>query len=158
MNLNEWASKWNIPFDAVEDLSVQMGSVDHDTPSLEAGVSEAAVASRVRLEAGRKGIWLMRNNVGAAKLENGRVLRYGLANVSKQQNSVLKSSDLIGIKPVTITQYMVGGTIGQFIARETKPEHWQYSGNTHEQAQLAFLNRAIGLGADACFANKEGTL
>lgn len=157
MNLNEWAMKWNIPFEAVNDLRETMGVVDHGK-HVTHGISEAAVTSRVLLEASQKNIWLLRNNVGAVELPNGRVLRYGLANESKQQNQILKSSDLIGIRPVLITERMIGHLIGQFVAREMKPENWRYTGIKHEIGQLAFHHACISRGADACFANKVGTL
>lgn len=67
-------------------------------------------------------IW--RNNSGAYVDEHGRMVRYGLANDSKQLNDQIKSSDLIGITPTLITPQMVGYALGVFTAYECKPEGW----------------------------------
>lgn len=157
MNLNQWAIKWNVSFEAVEDLRREFGTINTD-PELKDGESEAAIQTRIRLEASRKGARLWRNNVGATYTEDGSFIRYGMANDSKEINKVFKSSDLIGLQPVMITQAMVGQVIGQFVAREVKPEGWQYMSTEREEAQLKFLEFVISLGGDAAFASGEGTL
>lgn len=120
--------------------------------------SEAYAQSLVRQEAADKGLHLWRNNVGVLKDERGRPVRFGLANESKQINEVLKSSDLIGWRPVLITPDMVGRTIAQFVSRECKPPGWKYTGNAHEAAQLAWLHLVSQGGGDAAFATGPGTL
>jgi len=157
MNLYKWAIKWGIPFDALNDLRHEFGLINTD-PSPLAGQSEAAVQNRIRLEASRLGCRIWRNNVGATQDENGNFIRYGLCNDSKQMNKQIKSCDLVGIRPVTITNDHVGSVIGQFIAREVKTGDWKYSGSGHEEAQLRFLELVASLGGDAAFANREGTL
>lgn len=113
--------------------------------------SESNVQAREQLKAAQRGAWLLRNNSGAFYDEAGRLVRYGLGNVSKAYNEVVKSSDLIGIKPVVITADMVGKIIGQFVARECKPEGWQYAGTDHELAQKTFIDKVNALGGDAAF-------
>jgi hypothetical protein len=121
-------------------------------------MSEAGVQSRVRLEASQKGLRLWRNNVGACVDKNGHMVRYGLCNDSKRMNQHIKSSDLVGIRPVLIQPAHVGRTLGQFVAREVKSGDWSYSGSDREQAQMRFIQLVQSLGGDACFANSEGTL
>lgn len=157
MNLTQWAIKWGIPYEAVEDLRREFG-VFSTEPAPQVGESEAAIQNRVRLEASRKGLRVWRNNVGACMDENGNFIRYGLANDSKKMNDLIKSSDLIGLRPLRIEQCHVGQIIGQFVAREVKAADWSYSGTEREQAQLKFLELVASLGGDAAFANSEGTL
>lgn len=157
MNLIQWAIKWGVPIAAVGDLRREFGLVSTD-PQHQAGESEGAVQTRIRLEATRKGCRVWRNNVGGTYTEEGSFLRYGLANDSKQMNDLVKSSDLIGLRPLLITQNHVGQIVGQFIAREVKAADWSYSGTKREEAQLNFLNLVASLGGDAAFANSEGTL
>lgn len=122
------------------------------------GTSEAAVQAAVRLEAGRKGIHLWRNNVGVLEDSTGRPVRYGLANDTKELNVRLKSGDLIGWRRVLITSAHVGSTIAQFTSRECKRVGWHYVGDAHEQAQLAWANLVIAAGGDAAFCTGVGTL
>jgi hypothetical protein len=122
------------------------------------GLSEAAVQNNVRLEAGRKGVRLFRNNVGATYDKEGNFIRYGLANESSQMNKAIKSSDLIGIRPILVTPQMVGYRVGVFVAREVKRGDWRYAGDPAEQAQLNFIQLITSLGGDAAFATGEGTL
>jgi hypothetical protein len=157
MTMNQWAIKWGIPFEAVEDLRREFGLVSTD-PSPISGESEAAVQTRIRLEASRKGCRLWRNNVGGTYTQDGGFLRYGLANDSKQMNDTIKSSDLVGIRPVTIANDHVGRVLGQFVCREVKAADWRYSGTKRELAQLKFLELVMSLGGDAAFANGEGSL
>lgn len=87
--------------------------------------TEAAVQQQIRLKSAEMGTPLLRNNVGACFDETGRLIRYGLGHDSKRLNEVFKSSDLIGINPVVITQEMVGRTIGQFMAVECKASNFK---------------------------------
>lgn len=156
--LNEWAQRWRVPYAALEDLRAMMGAVNTDPQPGRLGNSEAAVTNAVRLEASRKGLRLWRNNVGAARDENGNYFRFGLANDSPQMNRVIKSSDLIGIRPVVIGPHHVGSILGQFVARELKAAGWRYSASDREQAQLRFIELVQSMGGDAAFCNGEGSL
>lgn len=159
--LTQWAARHGVSAAALDDLRQALGILDQTViaPSPQAGASEAAVSNNVRLEAGRAGVRLWRNNVGATWTEDGSFIRYGLANDSEQLNRVLKSSDLIGIRPVLITQAHVGHTIGQFVAREVKRDGWKHRPNDkRESAQAAFLTLVASLGGDACFASGVGTI
>lgn len=157
MNLVEWAVKWRVPYAAVEDLRRSFG-METDPAATVAGESEAAVQNRVRLEASRTGCRLWRNNVGATYTDDGSFIRYGLVNDSQQMNSKIKSSDLVGIKPLLIKSMHVGSVIGVFVAREIKEGGWKYTGTDREAAQLKFLKLVASLGGDAAFATGEGTL
>lgn len=119
---------------------------------------ESDVLNRVKLEAARKGVHLWRNNVGGIYAADGTFFRYGLANESKKINAIIKSADLIGIRPIVITEAMVGLTIGQFISREIKAPDWKYRGTERERAQLAWAELILSLGGDASFATNEGTI
>jgi len=120
--------------------------------------SEAELQTKIRLEASQKGIRLWRNNVGAVHTAEGHFLRFGLANESAQMNKKIKSSDLIGIRPIVIQPHHVGLTIGQFVAREVKAPNWKYKATEREIAQQRFLELVKKLGGDAVFANSVGTL
>ena len=147
MNIFEqWAADWCIPAPALADLRhrfVGPYTVKRD----EAPLSEAAVQQQVRLEATGLGVMLWRNNVGALQDSEGRWVRYGLANDSRQLNAQFKSGDLIGIRPG-----------GQFVSREIKAGGWRYTGTEREVAQLAWIKLVQAQGGDAAFATSRGTL
>lgn len=86
--------------------------------------SEAHIQQQIRLEAARRGDALLRNNVGACRDAKGRLIRFGLGNDSAKLNRTFKSSDLIGIRRLLITDNMVGMVIGQFAAIEVKSSQW----------------------------------
>lgn len=152
-----WAVRWSIPAAAMAELQSQVFRLD-PTPAPGQGASEAAVQNAVRLEASRKGGRLFRNNVGAGYAEGGAFLRWGLANDSARVNAVMKSADLIGLRPVLIEPQHVGTVIGQFVSREIKASGWTYRGTGREIAQLNWATLVNTLGGDACFATGEGTL
>lgn len=115
---------------------------------------EADAQALVRLAASRAGVPLWRNNVGAATV-NGAFLRWGLANETPGMNAVIKSGDLIGIRPVLICPAHVGMVIGQFVSREVKPPGWIYRGIGRERAQQKWADLVTGLGGDAAFTTGE---
>jgi len=158
MVLSEWAKKWNVSVEALTELRRSLGVVYNEPEKEKDNYTEAQLLSLLRLEASEKGMRLWRNNVGAAVTKDGSFIRFGIANESMRLNKVLKSSDLIGLKPVLITEKHIGCVIGQFVAREVKKHDWVFKGDEREQAQLRFINLIVSLGGDACFATKMGTL
>ena len=117
-------------------------------------MNETNLTKKIRLDAAAHGIYLWRNNIGAVKTRTG-MMRFGLANESSNLNKTLKSADLIGIKPVIITQEMVGQRVGVFMSREVKESNWKYSGTRAELAQQAWIDLINGLGGDASFTTGE---
>ena len=115
--------------------------------------SESNVQASTRLECSRRGWYVFRNNVGAGYLQDGSFVRWGLANESKALNAKVKSSDLIGWRPVVITADMVGHTIAQFVSLETKREDWTYSGTEREEAQRKWIDAVNRSGGYARFVN-----
>ena len=119
-------------------------------------MNESEAQALVRLKASQAGVRLWRNNCGGGLLANGSFVRWGLANDSEGINQVLKSADLIGIRPVLITQEHVGKTLGVFVSREVKAPGWRYnSANRREAAQMAWLRLVESLGGDAAFTTGE---
>ena len=117
-------------------------------------MSESAILTDIRLAATRLGWRLYRNNRGAGKLENGSFIRWGLCNESAAVGSHVRSADLIGIRPVVITQAMVGQTIGQFVSVEVKAPGWKPSPNdTHDRAQRRWADLINGMGGYAVIVN-----
>lgn len=156
---HEWARRHEISPLALAELRALLTAetVQYDRGP-RAPRNEADVQNLVRVEASQKGCRLWRNNVGAAYDENGNFFRFGLANESAKMNQVVKSADLIGIRPVLIQPSHVGTTIGQFVSREIKAPGWRYSGSEREQRQLAWARMVSALGGDAGFAAGVGTL
>ncbi len=74
------------------------------------------------------GVRLFRNNCGALKDTEGRLIRYGVANPG--------GSDLIGWRSVTVTSDMVGQKLAVFLAIEVKGERGKAT-----DAQKNFLDR-----------------
>jgi hypothetical protein len=158
MDLESWAVAWGVPYAALADLRERLRLNGGDYMPEKGGESEAAVQAVVRLEASRKGVYLWRNNVGALTDERGVPVRYGLANTTAAENKVLKSGDLIGVRPVLIGPQHVGQTIGQFVSREVKEKGWRYSATPREVAQLAWAQLILSVGGDASFCSGEGSL
>ena len=67
-------------------------------------------------------------------------------------NESLKSSDLIGIRPVLIDPTYVGRTLGQFVAIECKRPGWVFGNTKREQAQHNFLSLIESLGGHGRFS------
>ena len=69
---------------------------------------ESTVSQEIQIAARYEGCTLFRNNSGACVDATGRLVRYGLGNISKKHSDKFKSADLIGITKVIITPDMVG--------------------------------------------------
>ncbi len=150
----KWAMDWGINNFALTDLRNRLAIV---TPG-GAKTPEAVVQQGIRLEAGHKGIRLWRNNNGACEDKAGRLIRYGLGNDSSKVNANIKSSDLIGITPLTVVPEHVGKTLGIFTSIEVKKGGWKYTGTKREVAQAAWLQLVTIFGGIAKFANKREDL
>lgn len=155
--LYAWARKHGVTWQAIEELRAIFG-MDAPTVPVLHDSSEAAVQSRVRMEAPKRGYMLYRNNVGALLDERGVPVRYGLANESPVMNRALKSSDLIGWKPTLVTPCMVGSYVAVFVSLEVKEAVWTYSGTAHEKAQEAWLKLVAKDGGIARFITSEEQL
>lgn len=153
--LLEWQRKHGITADALADLAVIVGL---DVEPSEDATGEHKVQDDARLLASKMGWRLFRNNKGVLPDARGVPVRFGLCNETAALGKRLRSSDLIGIRPVVITPDMVGSTIGQFVAREIKKAGWKYKGTEHEEAQLRFGELVIGLGGDFKFWSGEEEL
>jgi hypothetical protein len=154
MDLINWAHRWAIPQQAIDELLNLSGIEQQQTAPLP--LSEAATQNNCRLDASNNyGAQLWRNNVGVLYDDRGVPVRFGLANESQKMNKKIKSSDLIGIRPIVIMQGHVGQTIGQFVARECKRSIWTYKGSDHDAAQLRFITAINNLGGDAKFSTGE---
>lgn len=157
MLLDTWARRWNIPVEALADLKKTMGVPSYDIPRTVDASGEAEIQPNVRLQAAERGWRLWRNNVGAGYMMGDRsFVRFGLCNDSKALNDQIKSSDLIGIKPVVITPEDVGKTLGVFLSREVKSATWKFNPRCPRSvAQLAWINLINSLGGDAAFTTGE---
>ena len=119
-------------------------------------MSEANVQQQLRIAAARHGTPLLRNNSGATADQNGRMIRYGLGNDSAKLNRSFKSSDLIGIWPVTVTHEMVGRTLGVFFAVEVKAPGWTFrTSDERAVAQQNFIEWVRRHGGVGTFATQE---
>lgn len=87
---------------------------------------ETTIQNDIEVYLSENGFIIFRNNVGGWKDEHGRLIRYGLFK---------GSSDLIGLKPIIITEEYLGKKIAQFCAIETKTNLGSLS-----PAQKRFLN------------------
>ena len=113
--------------------------------------SEAEVSDDVVIETSKYGLRLFRNNSGAFKDSRGVPVRFGLGNVSKRFNKLMKTSDYIGWTPVVSTPEMVGKTVAVFTALEIKEADWKYSGDEREVAQKKFIDLVNNSGGIASF-------
>ena len=95
-------------------------------------MSEQELQQRIRLELGRGAVRLWRNNVGALRDQRGRLVSYGLCR---------GSSDLIGLRRLTITPEHLGQSLAVFAALEVKAQQGQ---PTAEQQQFLAAVQQLG--------------
>lgn len=114
---------------------------------------ESAVQSRTQVEFCRvTGGQIFRNNSGACEDKTGRLIRYGLGNVSAQHVRRFASSDLIGVTPVVIQPHHVGQTLGVFTALECKKSDWHMTpSDARAQAQQRWMQLVLDCGGIASF-------
>jgi hypothetical protein len=152
----DWANRWPIPQAALQELLAILDPVRPALVPTGKATSEAAVQAELQVEAARRGGSLWRNNSGACIDQEGRQVRYGLANTSAKINAHFKSSDLIGITPVTITHDSVGRVVGIFTAIEVKEPGWKGPRSDREKAQNNFLTAVRAMGGIGKFAQSTG--
>jgi hypothetical protein len=75
-------------------------------------MKESNIQAQIRLALSGAGAVMFRNNVGQTTTVDGRVIRYGVCNPG--------GADLIGWKPIVVTENMVGQTLAVFCAVEVK--------------------------------------
>lgn len=123
---------------------------------------EAKSSQIVRLRASEWGSRLFRNNNGMAYAPNGRPIYFGLGNESKESTKIMKSSDFIGVTPVTITPDMVGKTIGVFTSIEVKAKGFKvknsYNPNSREFLQQKWNDMVSMHGGISGFASDQSQL
>lgn len=114
--------------------------------------SESEIQQEIQLAGPKIKVNLMRNNSGAFKDAQGRLVRFGLGNVKK--DLAYKSSDLIGWTEIVVTPEMVGRTLAVFTAIEVKDEKWKPKYNdTRETAQRNFVEWVKAKGGIAAIVN-----
>lgn len=152
--LDDWALLWGIPPEALEDLANRV-TMAAQPPIVPADPrSEAYTQSLARMAAPAAGMVLWRNNVGALRDDNGRPVRYGLANDSKSLNETIKSADLIGWRSERITVDMVGTVVARFVSIECKHSGWPGFNpkDPHEAAQKRWADLVTAAGGYARFS------
>ena len=95
-------------------------------------MSEQQIQQAIRKALGRGDARLWRNNTGTLLDRHGRPVQFGLCK---------GSSDLIGLRRVTVTAEMVGLPIAVFAAVEVKAERGRI---TSEQAAFIDLVQEMG--------------
>lgn len=101
---------------------------------------EAKVQNNIRLALGRGLVRLFRNNTGALKDQQGRLVQFGLCK---------GSSDLIGWRSTTITPEHVGQQLAVFVAIEVKdkgrptPEQLAFIEAVRKAGGIAGVARSI---------------
>lgn len=152
-----WAVLHGVSPQALAELREILGIGEPEYTGGEPGKrSEARVQELIRLKASKNGCIMWRNSVGALKDDRGALIRYGLCNDSKALNTNVKSSDLIGITPIEISEKHLGHILGVFTAVEVKKPNWKFRENDKRAvAQMKFGEIVMSRGGIFMFANDE---
>ena len=111
-------------------------------------MSEASTQQEIRLKLSRGPVRLFRNNTGTLLDRNGRPVQFGLCR---------GSSDLIGLRSVTVTPEMVGQRLAVFSAIEVKAPRGRLT--AEQEAFLAMVLEMGGLaGVARSVEEAEGVL
>lgn len=157
IGLHQWAVKYGVSPIALFELQCLLGEAVPDLPEYRAKhdqKTEAFVQSVTKLRSSQEGVRVTRNNVGALIPQGGtQPVRFGLFNESAGVNALVKSSDLVGWRPVLITRAHVGTRLAQFWARECKRPSWVPGQDPREEAQRAFVRMVNAAGGDAAITN-----
>ncbi len=146
MTISEWRNKYG------EEAYSDLLSVFSTDVTYGHSGSETEAQRAIRLATAQVNGILFRNNSGVAR-EEDRVVRYGLGNESERLNKKLKSADLIGVTPLTVTPMNIGQTWGIFTAVEVKKPGWKFrAGDKRAAAQKNFLDNITIRGGIATFA------
>lgn len=117
---------------------------------------ETKIQNSIRLALSKSGITSWRNETG--KFWSGKVIHKENSSVTLANAAMIPvglcvgSSDLICITPKTITQDMVGQTIGVFTAIEVKTYR---KGSEASDKQTQFINHVKKMGGIAGIARSE---
>ncbi len=84
-------------------------------------------------------------------------MRFGLANDTPAMNARIKMGDLVGLRPLVITEAHIGQTLGIFWMREVKRPGWKWpkTPSPREVAQRAGIELVLSRGGDAAFTTGE---
>lgn len=135
-------------------------------------MSEANVMRRIMKRLSVEGARVFRNNVGQAWTGSAKMIRKSGAYFCEEGDVILrrarrfhgglevKSSDIIGWTPVTITESMVGKTVAVFTGIEVKSDEKKAvsaskSKQAHEKGQQNFCAAIRFSGGLAGFAGSE---
>ena len=152
--MRNWAARWQIPPAAIHELFQVLAQIDIAPSQTAPKGPEGQVQQELRVLAPHIGAHLWRNNNGALPDRRGVPVRYGLGNDSTRINKVIKSSDLIGVTPVTISPADVGRMAAIFTAVEVKRPGWTGARTEEEKAQATFLKLIHSAGGIATFATQ----
>lgn len=107
--------------------------------------TETAIQNAIRLVLSKLGLRLFRNNIGLATFPDGSKVEYGLGP---------GTSDLIGWRPVVVTQDMVGRRLAVFAAVEVKKPGHKTSKKRLEE-QINFLEQVVKAGGIGVMCDDE---